>query len=482
MRYILNDRYCFRGWYKLPYGILDKVKKKAVFLDRDVYMALLKCDGAHDIDRDAMSGKVRDAFDELEAAGIVRTAARGDLLKSGQMYVEYPARYRKSVQWSVTGRCNLACRHCFMSAPGGKHGNPSLEDLLNVVDQLAECGIFRVSITGGEPLIRDDLLDIIDALQAMDIGIDMIYTNGWLIDEAFLDELDRRDLNPNFQLSFDGVNCHDWLRGVPGAEARTIHALELLKDRDCRVSVAMCIHKKNCQTIRQTVNLMASLGVASMKCGKMMDLGEWQNPELQDVKLTDAEEIEIFADYIPKYFEDNAPLSIMLGGAFMYTPGDDKWEIYNEMHLSDEDADKCPSCGVLTGHFYIGADGMVAPCMGMADCGFASRFPNLKDTPLREILRDSGFVDLCYATVGDVRSHNPECGECLYKDRCAGGCRNSALMQGDDYFAVDKGLCEFFGNGWDEKIRASAEPAFREYIKRNPPGKKEDKEEDEPFC
>ena len=251
-------------------------------------------------------------------------------------------------------------------------------------------------------------------------------------------------------------------------------ALKLLQERNYRVAVSMCVHRKNYHTIRESVNLMASLGVQSMKCGVMMDLGEWMNPELADAKLTPEEKISVFEAYIPQYFEDDAPLSIMLGGAFMYTPGEPDWAIFHENRLTEEEAKMCPSCGILTKNCYIGADGMVAPCMGMADCGFAKNFPNLNDTPLREILRDSPFTDLCHVTVCDIRDHNPRCRECRFVDRCTGGCRNAALMQGDDYYGIDTGLCEFFGNGWDERIRKAAEPAFQKYIKRNPPQKKAD--------
>ena len=469
MKYVLNERYRFRGWYKRPCGLYDRHRKEAFFPDRESYLLLLKCDGAHDLDPAALSSREKDAMADFQKKGIIRPARFGEFLRDDQKYTAYPARYRRAVHWSVTGACNMACRHCFMSAPGAKHGTPDLEEIIRIADQLAECGVFQAGITGGEPLIREDFFEIVDALSEREIGIDVIYTNGWLVDEKFLDEFERREVYPGFQISFDGVGCHDWLRGVPGAEERTIHALELLQKYGYDVSVSMCLHRKNCHTIRESVNLLAGLGVKSVKCGSMMELGEWMNPELADAKLTAEEEIGVFAEYIPQYFEDDAPLSIMLGGAFMYTPGEPEWRMFNEKRITEEEAGACPSCGVLAKNFYIGADGMAAPCMGMADCGFAENFPNLKDIPLREILSDSEFVRLSCATVGDVRSHNPKCRECRFADRCTGGCRNSVLMQGDDYYGIDTNLCAFFENGWDERIRRAAEPAFREYIRRNPP-------------
>jgi len=54
----------------------------------------------------------------------------------------------------------------------------------------------------------------------------------------------------------------------------------------------------------------------------MMGLGEWMNPELFDLQLSYEEAFEFFEGYIPQYFEDDAPLSIMLSGVFTYAPGD----------------------------------------------------------------------------------------------------------------------------------------------------------------
>lgn len=469
MKYILDRRYLFRGWYKNPAGLFDRKQKAARFFPKDLFLLLLKCDGVQEIEESALDEKSCRFLNMLLDEGVIRPAAFGEFLHSDQLYKEYPSRYRREVHWSVTGACNLKCRHCFMSAPGAKHGTPSHEEIIRVADELAECGIFSVGITGGEPLIRSDFLAIIDALNEREIGVGIIYTNGWLVNEQLLDELDARKVHPAFQLSFDGVGSHDWLRGVPGSEEQVIRALELLKERHHGVSVSLCMNKKNCDRLRESVNLMAGLGVRSMKCGSMMDLGEWMSPDLAAAKLSQEEEIEAFEKYIPLYFADDAPLSIMLGGAFMYTPGDPKWSIFHERKVTPGEEHQRPSCGVLSKNFYIGADGMVTPCMGMADCGIADIFPNLKETPLREILRESEFVNMCYATVGDIRDRNPKCRACRFIDRCAGGCRNSVVTKKDDYYGYDPLLCEFFENGYDERIRKAAEPAFLEYIKRNPP-------------
>ena len=200
----------------------------------------------------------------------------------------------------------------------------------------------------------------------------------------------------------------------------------------------------------------------------MMEMGEWISPEVSGLQLTRQEELEMIEEYIPQYFEDDAPVSIMLADTLMYTPGEEQWRIYNVKKLTEEEEAFAPSCGVLKHSFYIGAEGMVTPCMGMGDCEFATHFPNLFETPLKEILRESEFHTLTAATVKDIRDHNPKCRKCQYLDRCTGGCRNSVLIKGNDYYGIDEDVCYFFENGWEERLTKAAEKPFEEYLRRHP--------------
>jgi radical SAM protein with 4Fe4S-binding SPASM domain len=468
-RYIIDKRYRLRGWYKLPAGLYDTVCRQAVFFDPHLYELLLGCNAGHDFDKDTLSEKEVKFLESLLKEKIIRNAGRWDVLLPEQRYKVYPARYRKTVHWSITGACNLKCRHCFMSAPHAKHGSPTTEQIMDVIDQFEECGIFNVDITGGEPLIRKDFETIVRRLQEKEIRINTIYTNGWLVNDRLLDILEQNGMHPAFQLSFDGIGQHDFLRGVPGAEEKTICALKLLKERNHHVSCSMCVHKGNSETIRDSVKLLAELGVKSLKCGSMMNMGEWQSPDIKKLHLSEEESLEIIERYIPLYFEDGAPLSIMLEGAFVFEKDNpDGWGIYYKRECSQEEENDTLACPVLKDSFYLGPDGMVAPCQGMCDTDFAQSFSDLHSQRLCDILKESEYVRLSYATVGDVRRRNDECRKCEYVDRCAGSCRHSALIEGNNYYGVDPQACYFFKNGWEERITAAAQKAYEAYMKRKP--------------
>ena len=468
MKYILDRRYRFRGWYGAPYGIYDTRERTASFFSEDLYRLLMRCDAVREIGEADADDRQRRFLRRMLAEGVIREAGIWDFLAEEQKYRAYPARYRREAHWSVTGECNLKCRHCFMSAPHAKHGSPTRGQIVRVADQLAECGVFTVNITGGEPLVRGDLTEIIDLLNERQIGLETIYTNGWLIDETFLDMLEARGVRPGFQLSFDGVGCHDFLRGVPGAEERTVRALRLLRQRGLSTAVSMCLHRGNASVMRESINFLASLGVSSVKCGAIMDMGEWKGPEAEGLKFTREEELSLYLDYIPRFFDDDAPLALMLSGAFVYAPGTAEWRSAYRRECPPEEEEDTLACGVLGSMFYIGADGIVSPCQGMGDCRIAERLSSLFDRPLREILTDSEYVRLSYTTVGGVRRGNDECRACAYSDRCTGGCRNSALIAGDNYCGADPDACCFFKNGWEERIRAAAAPAFERYLRRHP--------------
>ncbi len=138
---------------------------------------------------------------------------------------------------------------------------------MTMLDAFDRCGIRNLSLTGGEPMVRSDFWDLVDEILRRRINIPTLYTNGLLMTDAFLDELENRYMRPSIQFSFDGVGHHDWMRGVPGAEKIAVDALRRCQERDVPTSVSMVVCRDSIASIRETVNLMASLGVQSMKIG-----------------------------------------------------------------------------------------------------------------------------------------------------------------------------------------------------------------------
>lgn len=450
MYYRLKPEYRLRGWKRLPYGILDVKSHQVFFMPREYYETLKLVAGGIEDDSLLFSNCQREYMIKMADEGILEKSQEAVKLEEGQAYLSYPSRFIRAVQWSVTGRCNYKCRHCYMSAPHAKYGELSHEACMDIVGQLAECGVQRVSLTGGEALVRKDFWEIVDALLEKEILITVIYSNGRLVTESFLKELLQRGIKPEINISFDGVGCHDWLRQMEGAEKEAVNAFRLCKEKGIPTGAEFCIHRGNQETLRTSVNLLASLGVKTLKVSPVMEVGEWSFME-KDLTLTDEEVYEAYLEYLPFYIEDGMPLDLMLSGLFMYRK-DKGYQIPGRKGVKEEQCKHYCLCGHARNNLYITADGRMMPCMPMSGKEeLAREFPKITELALKDALEDSFYIDCIEKKLTEYLEHNPECAACEYRYDCASGCRGQAAVQGN-YLAPDKAVCTMFQGGYIERV------------------------------
>ncbi|MDR0991410.1 MAG: radical SAM protein [Ruminococcus sp.] len=456
MKYILNDGFALRGWRKLPFAVFTP-NYGVKFLDKDSFIALSACDG--EIDCDRLDEKYRNILKQAVKAGIIRAVGDNDscTLSEWQKYRAFNSRYIKTAHWSITGACNYKCLHCYMSAPDAKYGQLSTEEVLNIADQIADCGIRNVSITGGEPLVRKDFRLILDRLISHGINITTVYSNGKLVTPELLDEFETLGIKPEFNMSFDGVGFHDWLRGVTGAEVAVNKAFALCKERGFPTGAELTLHQRNKRTLRESINHLVSLGVSHVKVNPAGLSGNWVKNHGADHLSTD-ECFEIYLEYIPQWYEDQMPMDIMLGGFFMGNKKSGEYIIPSQRYDgSEKNACKC-ICGHARLVMYIAADGRILPCMSLSGMDIQEKFPSLKDLPLSECITNSFYMDLITTQVDEFLKHNPDrCGKCEHKYICGGGCRASALtFAPDDIFAPDEAFCAIFKGEYIPRIIAAA--------------------------
>lgn len=116
------------------------------------------CDGRTDIHEDELTEKQKRTLKGLVDSGIAVPGDGTQTLEPWQEHKAFPAMYKRLVQWSITGCCNYHCRHCFMSAPDYRGGDLTAEQCVHILDELADCGIRAVELTGGEPLVSPHFL------------------------------------------------------------------------------------------------------------------------------------------------------------------------------------------------------------------------------------------------------------------------------------------------------------------------------------
>lgn len=165
----------------------------------------------------------------------------------------------------VTNRCNMQCSFCDF----WPNGVPSREELAlgdfqRIAAELADIGCFLVSIEGGEPLVRPDLVDIVRAFGERHMPL--LYTNGWYVDAARSQALFDAGLTQvGVSIDFPDARRHDAKRRWPGAFDRACRAIELFRQAaphgGKQVHVMSVLMKDNEDELEALLALSAGLKV-----------------------------------------------------------------------------------------------------------------------------------------------------------------------------------------------------------------------------
>ncbi len=466
MKYcILRPQYQLRGWIGFPYAV---VHDGDVFrLSREEFNTALLCDGQTDTEA-IQSQAVQDTLHSFEEKGFICCGETPREMEREQYYHHYHNRYFHDIYWSITGRCNFKCRHCYLNAPDAAMGEMNHEEAICVIDQIAECGIYHLLVSGGEPFVRKDFWSLVDYALRKGIHIDQVYTNGWMLTEEKLDEFDRRGIKPEFSISFDGVGWHDWMRGVPGAEQVALDALRRCTRRGFPSNVEMCIHRGNMDTIRESINVLAETGTGSIKCSEVSSTELWrQNADGND--MTTQEYNDAVLRYLPAYFEDGMPIDVLFGGVVRLTKGSANYWPVAEF---DEGTEKCLNrhiCGSVRSSCYVAPDGRLLPCMPVAAVPDQSIFPLIQDIGLQAAMRDSFFMEFADKRVKDLLEVCKTCRECPYHLKCGGGCRAMAVSYGEkNLMGPDPSRCIMWKEGYLEKVHEVCDAAIGKYCGKQP--------------
>lgn len=167
----------------------------------------------------------------------------------------YPGAPKPVVAWAVTGACNLKCKHCYAAA-GLKPLPDELTTLegFGLIENLRAYGVPALLLSGGEPLMRSDLLALVD--HAVSLGISCtLSTNGLLIDDYVAQRLKRAGLK-YVGISLDGLHeTHDKLRGKIGAFDKALAAIERCQNADLKTGARFTVHALNQEELEPLLNL-----------------------------------------------------------------------------------------------------------------------------------------------------------------------------------------------------------------------------------
>ena len=311
--------------------------------------------------------------------------------------VNRPARPRL-VAYQVTQRCNLRCPHCVYRSPDSKSSPPPVPELTvpEISRIFSDPGLHRldlIRITGGEPLLREDLSPLILSIKtAANPRIFYLTTNGSFPDrlQDLLAEILPRDTKIHLLLSIDGIGEeHDRVRGVPGTFRKIERSIEIIqrfrKTYPFFVGINHTLVGDNLDRYREVEELSRKLGFSYRRVVAARyseNTGVDQDPLKKPLPFLAAFDLEkpVFSEIYRRIFDSaqtSPPVASPRGkngkiSAAGWATSASLWRL-GHMYLLEGEANRLLanlnsprfSCCSLFTHFRLLPDGKIIPCSGL---------------------------------------------------------------------------------------------------------------------
>ncbi len=446
----LKKDWMLRGWSDMPRALINWTNGNQREMNKRAFYVAEACDGKTNFDSLAFLPVHHALLDRLIVEGIAELCKEGNSIDPSQQYRKAENPRISGLHWSVTGRCNLNCRHCYMEGPSGRYGELSFEGMLRVIEQLEQSNVHEVSLTGGEPFLRKDLLDIIAVLAEKRIWISEIYSNGLLITEENLVRIKGLGLLPSFQISFDGYGTHEYMRGQDGIEPGVIAGICKVRAAGFQVVIATSIDRTNKGHMGATYNLLKGLDIQSWRISRPQETGNWRGTT---TNVSFEEEAEVYAPLLGRWLADGKPFSIQLGAFFGFEGKDvpEPKETAQVRHTPES-----YDCGACRERPYLLPDGVLLPCPGYTDTVLQDRMPNILRDGLAKAWSESFLRSIADMKKKDLLARNEECDRCELFEECGMGCRASAVVKTGDLMAKDPLTCEMVKKGYVKQFQKLA--------------------------
>jgi radical SAM protein with 4Fe4S-binding SPASM domain len=334
------------------------------------------------------------------------------------------------VSFAVTKACNLRCLHCHADAKEAFPDELTLKEALRAIDEMAALGTEALIFSGGEPLLRKELVLRL-AEYCTDVGIiPAMLTNGVLINHKVAWELKEAGIMAvGIPLDSPEAELHDRLRNVPGTFDKAVRAIRACIDIDLEVVVTTMALRSNFVKVPQMIELISNLGVDQVAIYDLVPNG--RGKEMMDEMMLNEQREQVIR-YLQRMQEEKEMAFLFSGGLPLYP------EIVATMHKTRGTSPP----DLLLKQFWIHA-----PIGCPAGINYLSLRPNgdVYPCPFLQIkvgnIREQSLTEMWYGSglLKTLRNRNllkGKCGECEYRETC-GGCRGRAYASSGDFLAED---------------------------------------------
>jgi radical SAM protein with 4Fe4S-binding SPASM domain len=303
-----------------------------------------------------------------------------------------------SVQLDLTYRCNERCIHCYLDHDD--HGEMSTAEIKNLLDQMADAGVFYLTISGGEIMMRMDFFEILEHARTRTFCV-KLKTNGVLIREKEAQRL--RELGvETVQISIYShrAEVHDAITKMPGSLRQSIDAVRFLRAQGLHVTLANVLMVQNAKDYPGVKALAAELGAKFIMDPTITPMMDGDRSILAlNVDKTALQEVFRNGDLVGNVEEFCAP----------------------PRSVDEEDLNSLP-CSAGHTACYVSPYGDVYPCVQ-----FPMPSGNVRRTKFVDIWRDSPQLnEVRTITLRDM----PTCSQCTHGGTCS-RCPGLAYLEGN---------------------------------------------------
>ncbi|UZP68932.1 12,18-didecarboxysiroheme deacetylase [Desulfovibrio mangrovi] len=350
--------------------------------------------------------------------------------------LQFSADKKPVVVWNMTQRCNLKCVHCYAHAvdPDGKDAI-STEKGKEIIRDLAQYGAPVMLFSGGEPLVRQDLVEL--AKYATDQGMRaVISTNGTLITKQKAKELKEVGLS-YVGISLDGMEeVHNKFRGVPNSFKKALEGIENCKAEGLKVGLRFTINKRNAPEVPKIFDLVRDLEVPRICFYHLVYSGRGSELIKEDLDHQETREmLDLIMDRTRELHDAGMPKEVLTVDNHADGP-------YVWMRMLKEDPKRAEEVFELLQFNEGNSSGRGIGCISWDGSVHPDQFwrqkvfGNVLERPFSEIWDDPNIELL--AKMKDKKKHvGGRCATCRFLNICGGNFRARAEAYYGDEWAQD---------------------------------------------
>lgn len=340
------------------------------------------------------------------------------------------------VVWNVGRRCNLRCVHCYSQSRDLDYsGELTTEEGLALIDDLAQYGSPVLLFSGGEPLMRPDILTLIEHARSKGMRA-VLSTNGTLITEELAFKLKELDLS-YVGISLDGLkSTHDKFRGKKGAFDMAIKGLRNCKKAGIKVGLRFTINKTNTEDIPGIFDLLRKEDIPRVCFYHLVYTGRGSEIIKEDLSHEETRKtVDLLMDLTKELFDEGLEKEVL-------TVDNHADGVYLYLRLKKEDPKRAEDVLSLLKMNGGNSTGNGIGCVSWDGSVHADQFwrhetfGNIKDRPFSEIWTD--LSNPLMAKLKDKKPHvKGRCAKCEYLNICGGNFRVRAEAVTGDIWAED---------------------------------------------